>query len=580
MAKLIYVCRRHGAFGPEAEARLLGIGNALLPDNIASRNPEACVQGDVAWAVSQAGAVTRSPGGSVLLGYLYGDDAGWSEVGSAPPDGSYALIRNDPDRLEAITDPAGSRTVWYLLTDDLFIVSTSQRAIVMMAGSVDFNDRVIPWMLSTGSLGPELSWDRRVRRLQPASSVALDKRAWTVSERVHVPVAFEPEDRSVREHEDAIRSALERTTAALARLDWGQWVLPLSGGYDSRGILCLIRTQLGLPEGFRTVTWGLASSRTQKGNDALIAAQLADALGVRNDYLLTELSTEPAEAIANRFVFCAEGRTDHVAGYADGLDIWRRLHAEGMRGIIRGDEGFGWVEVTSELGTRLSVEGGLCSDFENLKHVPALLGQEEHRHPDFLVRQEGETLESWRDRLYHAYRIPTVLAALSDIKLAYVEQITPLLSRDILQAVRRLPDRLRTEKSLYKSVVSALGPAVPYASRGANADPRDLVESPQFSDLVRAELSDTAAQNTLGAELVRQILNGMTATDSDRRRSSRMRKLKGAIAQRLPRFAKDLMRATVVKPTVGGNTLAFRAYIIARMRRLLEEDSKRFPAGG
>jgi hypothetical protein len=588
MAKAIYAWSRRARFGNADRERLERICTALVPDNVGHR-PEPVIHTDerCVYAVTRAGDAVHAEGRSLLLGRLYEDAASaWRMPGTPFPDGSYALFRASDDpvaepaeapKVEVVTDPAGSRTIWYAMDDETFVASTSQRAIVMFLGSFEFNPGVVPWMLSTGSLGPELSWDRRIQRLQPDASVILETQSWTLKDGPRTRITFSPVEAPAQEHEQAIREALETTVRRLADLPWSQWVLPLSGGYDSRGILCLIRRQLGDVRDLRTLTWGLASSIHERGNDAMIARQLAEAMGVHHDYVHTDLSEEPAERIMNRFVACAEGRTDHFAGYADGLEIWRRLHDEGVQGIIRGDEGFGWVEVTSELGTRLSVEGAVCSDFTNLKDVPQLLGLPPHELPAFLQREEGETLEAWRDRLYHAYRIPTVLAALSDVKLAYVEQITPLVSRCILQAVRRLPDALRTEKGLYKRVVSAIGPDVPYATKGANADPRDILEGQAVADAIRAELADSGARDVLGKEIVSRALAGITVGTPGQSRTSRMRRLKGAIAQRLPRFAKDMMRATVVKPSVGGNTLAFRAYIIARMRRMLADDAGSMP---
>jgi hypothetical protein len=548
---------------------------------LSSPQPEVAVHNDVAWAATHTGAVSGAANGSVALGYFYeNDEPDWSKLGSAFPDGSYALIRNSEDRIEVVSDPAGVRTIWYLLTDDLFIASTSQRAIIMMVGSLEFDERVIPWMLSTGAMGPEHSWDKRIRRLQPASTVVLDKKQWTLDCKMHCEVRFEPDDRPADVHEREIRDALEATFATLGRLTWPEWALPLSGGSDSRCMLCLIGSQIGMPDGFRTVTWGIGSSRTRKGNDALVAGQVAEALGVRNDYLLTELSSEPAETMMDRYIVSGEGRIDHFGAYADGLDIWRRLYDDGIRGIIRGDSCFGYVKVTSELGTRLCVEGAVCSDFENLKHVPAMLGQPEHRLPDNLQRQERETLEMWRDRLYHAFLIPTMLGALSDIKLAYVEQVTPLISRRLLRTVRTLPDHLRTGKVLYKQIVRSIGPDFGFATSSALADVPDIVDTRAVADLMRNELSDSLAKATFGPELTRQILGGIAATDAARQQVSFLRHVRGAIARRLSRRAKDILRATVAKPTVDGSTLALRAYMVARMRRMLQEDSERFRTGG
>jgi len=61
-------------------------------------------------------------------------------------------------------------------------------------------------------------------------------------------------------------------------------------------------------------------------------------------------------------------------------------------------------------------------------------------------------LRDWRDRLYQQYRVPFLLAALSDLKLGYVEIVNPLLSDSVIDLIRQLPDSLRTHKVLLRNI--------------------------------------------------------------------------------------------------------------------------------
>ena len=63
--------------------------------------------------------LTLSHNASVLLGSLFESDAPWSETETAAPDGNFAIFRADDERLEVLSDFAGSRTVWYYFDDDL-----------------------------------------------------------------------------------------------------------------------------------------------------------------------------------------------------------------------------------------------------------------------------------------------------------------------------------------------------------------------------------------------------------------------------------------------------------------------------
>ena len=371
MAKIIYAYSRKDSFDRHTEERLEKICKRLEPDNL--RLPakhKVIVKGNLAFAIINNRS-SQIKDDSVLLGSLYGEDGRWEKPHEKYPDGSYAIFRSDRDLLEAVSDAAASRTIWYFFDEERFVASTSQRAMILLLGSLEFDNRVIPWMLSTGSLGPDLSWDKRIKRLPPDSSVVLDKARWTISVNVR-PIMFSPKARPDSEHrrmlEDQVRTVIQ-SIACGENINFNDYVLPLSGGYDSRGILCFL-AEHRTPENLRTITWGLEENLVQEGNDAAVAKELAATVGVKHRYHHTDVGRESLEKIIDRFVCCGEGRIDHLAGYLDGLEIWRKLLEEdAVGGIIRGDEGFGWIPVSSELTARLSVGMGLCADYRNLENV-------------------------------------------------------------------------------------------------------------------------------------------------------------------------------------------------------------------
>ena len=178
MAKAIYVCSRNRPFGSADEARLKGICEALTPDNIVTPvSHRISIDGRTAFAVMNYQPSNLIRENSLLLGYLYGCYDNWNEPLTDSPDGSYAIFRVNADYFEAVSDPVASRTVWYYFDEERFIASTSQRAIIMFLGSFHFAERVIPWMLSAGTLVPEFSWDKRLMRIPVDSSVTLDEKS-------------------------------------------------------------------------------------------------------------------------------------------------------------------------------------------------------------------------------------------------------------------------------------------------------------------------------------------------------------------------------------------------------------------
>ena len=575
MSKIIYICARTGPLGPTAEKRLREIADALVPDNVKTKpDGKVRVSGHTGYGVSMPNDLVHEDGMSVLLGFLFQEGRfPWADIRQDRPDGNYALFRTTENEIEVATDAAGSRTIWYYFDDDQFIAATSQRAIVMFLGEFAFDDRVIPWMLSTGSLGPTLSWDRRIKRLQADSSVRLSKNAWTVSVEER-PVVFSEVKRDPREHGEALAAATRGTIAHLAGLDFTRWLLPLSGGYDSRAILCFIHQELGISSDLKTVTWGESRSLGTEGNDATVAQELALSVGAKHKYVGTDFLAEPIKVVVDRFLSCSEGRIDKIAGYTDGLKIWADFCNDGVTGIIRGDAGFSPKRFTSEPSGRPMLGCGFCSDFGNLGRIADRFGLcREQELPDVLKKGESESFDTWRDRLSQAYRLPTINAASSDVKYSYVEQINPLLSRAVLNVIRGLPDRLRNDRLVHKRIVSEIGPKVSFGDGNATAAEADILRTPLFAEFLKQEIRSDDTARLLGYELRNCILMGLTT--APRRKLSWRRHVKRIGTVVIPEPLKSVLRDRVSKPDIDPYVLAFRVVIIARMHKMLAADAQR-----
>ena len=574
MSKFIYLYSKTAGIFNNDILKLEDIIAGLIPDNILSE-PLFMVRvfDHAAYAISMPKQTFQAHHQeNILLGNLFEEESDfqWHAPFGSYPDGNYAIIRCNQDYLEIVSDAAASRTIWYYLDEELFIASTSQRAVMMYLESFEFDERVIPWMLSTGKLGPEFSWDKRLKRLQADSSVVLDKKNWTVSVRQN-QVEFREKKRSKKEHRKVLTDKIRQTIRSMHSVNLRSWVLPLSGGYDSRAILCFLLEQSQQPNDIRTVTWGLEDSIHEEKNDASIAMELAKTLGVRHQYYHTDISSEPIETVLDRFVRCGEGRIDHIAAYMDGMEIWRKFHEEGITGIIRGDVGFTKAKVSSEATIRLSVGCQLCSDYKNLNDINEKFRMSDQVLPEGFEKMDNETPEQYRDRLYHIYRLPTILAALSDIKFSYVEQMNPLLSRNILHIVRSLPDKLRTNKSLFRDIVNRAGPAIPYATKSANAQAGNILKREDLADLMRRELNSEQARQIFDPEFLILVIQGIK-TDNQNGNPVSAFDVRKIMASLIPRQLKNWIRDKGVRTNLDGNILAFRVFMIIRIHKVIEGD--------
>lgn len=565
MSKIIYVCLNNYKYGSSLKKDLELISNEIMPDNITASQPKIIDNEGIIFGIFNPNDSILMKNNSVCLGSIFGKSTKWWEPMQEYPDGSYALFRGNRNFVEVVSDVVASRTIWYFKNDDIFITSTSQRAIIFLLRSFNFNEVVIPWMLCNGNLGPSNSWDSRFKCLPGDSSLILDRQSWKLTKKVN-RVSFSTLDKSNQEYDKLLSQALKDTFEYI-NLDYSKWVLPLSGGFDSRGILCMLKDT----DRLKTITWGLRSSLSKKDNDAFIAKSLANFFNLRHKYYETDLSDEPIESIFDRFLVCGEGRIDHISGYMDGFKIWKTLFENKIYGIIRGDEGFGWVPVSSPLDVRRTIAISLWEDFSNLKSLKEFCFTEQ-KMPSNLHQEEGETLAMWRDRLYHQFRIPVVLAALNDLKLNYVEIINPLLSRRIIYQVRGLPDHLRTNKNMYRKIIRSISPKIDIAKYPALESRKDIFKSKRVIELLKEELSSNYVDSILPKEFINYIFDHLEIFEETNRRKNRS--LLNTIKNKMPQRLKNILLNTILGQSIDFNSVAFRAYIICRMNKMLTKDAK------
>ena len=424
MSGLIVACARPGVGLPFSAEDVGTVAARLSPDHIAARAPLIVEEpGLVVAVVNPIPDLPRTPG-AVCLGGLVGGAGGWSATGSGRPDGSYAVCRWDAGRLELVSDNLASRTIWYVLDGDLFLASTSQRALVCLLGDLRLNDVAVAWLASSGSLGPDGGWDTRLQRLPAAAVLTLDRRTWTtrcVAEALDAHPEALPDEVHLQRWRDAILA-----TCAELDVSLDTWLLPLSGGLDSRMLLAALIAGGRRP---RCVTWGLRRSLDDPQNDAVVARRVAEHYRLDHFFLATDMGDTPARVVIDRFLVAGEGRTDQIAGYLDGLGVWKTLFEDGVSGVIRGDEpAWGYTTVYTDADvTRRSEGGAVVADYPAGSSDPAA-----RTGPPAPARLDGEGRRGDSSALrlppLGATRVPAHLAPLNDVKAAYVEIVNPFIA--------------------------------------------------------------------------------------------------------------------------------------------------------
>jgi len=581
LADLIIACARRG-HPPFTAERLRRAALRLAPPEVPARAPLLLETGGVVAAVANpteqgvwlhGGEAPRAaPGGGVCVGGLFGATGGWWQTGAAEPDGTYALARWDEGTIELLADICASRTLWYVLTDAHFLASTSQRALVALLGSFELQPEAVASLLVTGTLGPEAAWDARIRRLPPDGRAILDRGAWRLVLK-ETPAAFAPAGGGAETAAEVarLRDAISTTCGSL-NIDAGRWVLPLSGGCDSRALLAFLAANGLRP---RCVTWTTRASLRNPLSDASIARALARRHRLEHELLFLDGGYGDLETALARFVAANEGRNDEITGYLDGFALWRDLAASGVQGVIRGDESFGpRLRPMQPDSGRRQVGGAVPGDYP-AGHLVRTLDLAPQTWPPRLHKAADENLRDYRARLSQHGYVPIILAGLNAAKSRYVEVVNPHLSRLVITTVRSLPPELRSYARAFAMIVDGVDRSLPYARFSSTLPAPDLLTSPAFLELVVRDLTAPAMERILGAGGALRVLSAMAAAASAS--PGYRARLKGLLKRAgiaLPtRLADRVTPAWKGPEPLPPAKLALRAVLAGRTVALLEEDA-------
>lgn len=550
--------------------KLTSICEALIPPNINYVPPRIHISDFVAYGISNPKNNIYIENNSLFIGNFIGDFPEWFKPKSSFPDGTFALFRENEKYSEFVSDPAGSRTIWYYFDDEILIGSTSQLAIVRYLGNFEFNPEAATWMISSGTLGLGNSWDKRIKMLPPDSSVILDKISW----QIHVnesKIEFNSIGSSEKAEEKKLKQALNKVFQNL-KLNPENWLLPLSGGYDSRCLLYNLKEQ---GYNLNTVTWGVINSLNDPETDASVAKKLAIESQVVHEFLSTDPDCVNINELINRFIRNGEGRTDNISGYLDGFKIWENFHDKNINGIIRGDVPWASSNIYDDFSARKSVGLILISDYTDLNQI--FKNQSiTHQIPNELAIKKNENYYEWRDRVYHIFEIPTIIAALADLKMPYVEQSTPLLSRELLYLARNQSFKTKKNKYLFKKIVESYYPNIKFALKNSTLGKKDFLRLKEVTEYLYNQLDETKKITSFDSGFIEKIKESLDSYSGKNQKENRF-KLKKILPSWLKYYFKKrfLKKNRQIKIKVDYNELAFRLILIKKSIDFFADNTKK-----
>lgn len=448
MANYIFIKTRQEVKSSKMLQELEQVCSLLTPVSIKGKSQDTVEvwPGDSGsfYAIQNSDSVAKPEQGALIIGWLH-SDSNKSGAYNSEADGSYAIIKNTEDGISFFSDQFGSRTLWYYFDDTKIIVSTSQRAVVALKGSFNFNEETLAWYLSSGSQGPFISWDQDIKQVLPNLEYKLNIIDWCLDSKQKPGMDLPPSGSTkmsdyLNLYQNQVSKSLDQIIHEYPK---DQVLMPLSGGLDSRLLLAL-SNNADIDDELMLVNWGVPK---QKGVfDDKVAAQRVARFYKKN---LLDISL-PSEInnfdqVLSCFAEASEGRIDHFNAYVDSFKMWDEFFQRGYRVIVRGDIPF--TEGLDINSTQARGHQGLdlFSDYENPTDF-SLKKYIEAQNEYAINRLDGESLIRWRDRLYSSWRLPIVISAFSDLISGFTENRSPMMNWSLFKLYMGLPDKDKGEK--------------------------------------------------------------------------------------------------------------------------------------
>jgi asparagine synthetase B (glutamine-hydrolysing) len=424
-------------------------------------------------------------------------------------DGSFVIVLFDRKRscVRICNDRLGTLPLYYMSGNDKFSFGPEVKGVLSaMGAAARLSVGGVVNFVSCGYCLAGTTLFENVHYLTPATILTVNLTDLSVRSERYWKMSYEPDEslRSRPSAEEALYEAIRGGHQLILSDNPEKYDLLLSGGLDSRGILAFLSDIGRRPT--RTFGWGMSSDI--RNSDPEIAARLAEAYGLRFDFI--SYDTDRFLSNARSWCYISELQNDNIGWYAEGASVLARDYLTDGDCSLTGDEclgGGGHVDHKQEaIGEVLPPE--LPPAFREMLH-PAVLPDCEavykQRIEDILCGCDSENALDQRGFLYLNARLARFVFSLGYYKELAVELRRPLLTGDVVEVIRHLPGTYRVHKNLFVSMMKRYLPeAMHLPTNSVDSLPdweNDIREKPDlrefFLDLLDAKKINAGILGTL-----------------------------------------------------------------------------------
>ena len=581
MAHYIFVKTRKATDSSDMFQKLQQACNLLTPEVIKEKSQETIEawskDSSAFYAIQNSESVAKPKQDALIIGWLQQSFQNKSEIYTSEADGSYAIIKNDENGISFFSDQFGSRALWYYFDESILIVSTSQRAIVALKGTFQFNEEALAWYLSSGCQGPFISWDQDIKQVLPNLEYSLNIADWHLKSKqkpgMDLPLSGSTKMNDyLQRYQSQVTDSLDQIINEYPK---EQVLMPLSGGLDSRSLLAISKNA-GLLNKVTLVNWG---EMGQEGvfDDKTAAKKVASFYGEELLDIILPIKIDNYDQVFDRYVEECEGRIDHLSAFTDAFKMWEDLFMKGYRMIVRGDipvtEGLDLTEV--QVRQRMGLN--LFGDYANVSKYP--VRKYMNLQKDYgSKRLSGESFIRWRDRLFLSFTMPMQVSAYTQQISAFSENRAPMLNWSLFKLYMGLPDsekgnKLHMQKLWEKNDKTGISRYAVRSLRGLG----DIIDNEQCNQYLINKLVSYEKQSLFTLELITTVRKDLAKQEySSENLKSKPFFLASYefLTNNMPLLLKAYIRSN--RPTnLPNNIIACRMVLAEKIVTMYETDAKK-----
>jgi len=314
--------------------------------------------------------------------------------------------------------------------------------------------------MASGYLWGDKCFFKEVKRLGPGQFACIDRNGIEINS--YWKMTFKPNQKTEQSLISELSKAIQKDISDLPQ---GKKILTLSGGYDSRALLGLLKDA---DSKLNTISYSFGL-KANKGMDMDVGEYYADKTGVSHSYYHSEID-DSSHLISNiNHAILATGGENYLSIFQDaflGIEFYKDL-AKNYDYMIRGDEVWGWGDLA--VSNNMAFWESRLFNLNEILHPKKIMKTDAFdRGLEYIEEQRQKFIEECmepdisandlKDYLYWRHREARLLQNMAYFRRCYIPHFAPFLFDRTLDVIKRTPSRFRVQKNLFISMCKKMFP--------------------------------------------------------------------------------------------------------------------------